>query len=495
MDEVAVWDHALTPGEVLSVYESGVLPLGAIDPVPGYGETVKTNENLELSWDLLAGPDSNDVFVDVWYGTEPNELHPGYDMTKVLVAGENAASVIVDASLVDTYYWQINSYISGPDKIDDANMLEGILLHFYAVADAAPTVVIETLDQMTWTGEGVPIDATVTDDAASALTIAWTADLPTGLTASFDPVDAADTTVTLTKVPYSEAKIANPSFEMVTEQSAITTSRDTWGHYDRPAGGTAYALQYVPNTTYHFPEDENTPPDGNIICRTATAIGESRADGLATILDEKFDPSANYTLTVAVGHPHAVPDDPAYNDDTWRGYLVQLVAGGEVESTGSGADNISGGTVIAEDANSINIAPRTWETSTVTYTPSGEFDELEGEPLQIRLLAVDDPDPDYFSQTKVFYDNVVLTADPGFPTTGIQTVTMTVTVGDVATPTSDTAFIEIDVYDDACHMARVAEGKSAITDFNGNCITGLEDLAVVGAAWLDDYSSTGPVDR
>jgi hypothetical protein len=44
-------------------------------------------------------------------------------------------------------------------------------------------------------------------------------------------------------------------------------------------------------------------------------------------------------------------------------------------------------------------------------------------------------------------------------------------------------------------MARVAEGKSAIADFNNNCVTGLEDLAVVAADWLDDYSSKGSTDR
>jgi hypothetical protein len=73
---------------------------------------------------------------------------------------------------------------------------------------------------------------------------------------------------------------------------------------------------------------------------------------------------------------------------------------------------------------------------------------------------------------------------------------MTITVGDGANPASDTASIEIDVYDDACDMAKNGEGVSvAQTDFNANCTTALEDLAVIVAAWRDDYSATGPVPR
>ncbi len=85
---------------------------------------------------------------------------------------------------------------------------------------------------------------------------------------------------------------------------------------------------------------------------------------------------------------------------------------------------------------------------------------------------------------------------PGFPARpGVETITMTIAVSDVANPTPDTASIEIDVYDDACQMARFGQGKSAITDFNANCITGLEELVVMVEAWLDDYSSTGPADK
>ncbi len=54
----------------------------------------------------------------------------------------------------------------------------------------------------------------------------------------------------------------------------------------------------------------------------------------------------------------------------------------------------------------------------------------------------------------------------------------------------------IDVYDDAC-LATKAAGPVVIdsTDFNANCITGLEDFAQMAMAWLVDYRITGPVPR
>ncbi len=212
MDEVAIWDNALTADEVRKLYESGVQPAGPADPDPEDGDTVMAANPLRLSWTNMDPIDSNDLtYVDVLWGTEPNALSPGYDMTLVVTA-ENVDFVDVDSSAIDTYYWQVNSYLNGADKINEPNMFEGTLWSYTTVSDVAPTVEIVTLDQMTWAGEGVPLDATVTDDDESALTVEWTADLPIGISVEFDPVDEADTTVTITKVPHSEA-LLNAGFE------------------------------------------------------------------------------------------------------------------------------------------------------------------------------------------------------------------------------------------------------------------------------------------
>jgi hypothetical protein len=269
-----VWDNITLDGDNLW------------NPYPKDGSTIERNASLEMSWTNRPPVDANDVYVDVWWGTEPNLLHPEADWNLIVDAEKNATSVIVDASAEDTYYWKVNTYVNGSDKIDDANMIEGELWLYHTTDDLAPTVEINTPDKMTWSGEGVPLDSTVTDDTVSALTIEWSAD---------------------------DDSLANPN------------------------------------------------------------------------------------LTIEI-----------LNGDT--------------------AD------------------------ATVTITKAE-------------------------------------------PTGGPITVTMTVTVGDVTNPAADTASMTIVAYDDACQMAQFGQGRIAITDFNNNCITGLEDLAVMVEAWLDDYSSTGQADR
>jgi len=172
---------------------------GAKDPSPANGATVTTG-NVDLSW-TNAEPNSpsDSVYVDVWFGTEPNETHPGYDMTKVVTAGQDTTNVQVSAPTEGTYYWQVNSYIYGADLINEPNMIAGSLWSFNAVADAPPSsVVIDTPDMITWSGEPVSLDATVVDDGASALTYAWSANPSEGVV--FVPSAAVeDPTVTITK--------------------------------------------------------------------------------------------------------------------------------------------------------------------------------------------------------------------------------------------------------------------------------------------------------
>jgi hypothetical protein len=76
----------------------------------------------------------------------------------------------------------------------------------------------------------------------------------------------------------------------------------------------------------------------------------------------------------------------------WAGYEVQLLAGGTPQPTGDGsgyAGAVTGGVVLARDANTQTIAVDTFATSTVTYyCRMTERRELLGQPLQIRLLAL-----------------------------------------------------------------------------------------------------------
>jgi hypothetical protein len=56
--------------------------------------------------------------------------------------------------------------------------------------------------------------------------------------------------------------------------------------------------------------------------------------------------------------------------------------------------------------------------------------------------------------------------------------------------------VMIDVYDDACKAA-IGKGLAADNpgDFDGDCITGFEDLAVMATKWLNDTGLTGPIPK
>ena len=128
--------------------------------------------------------------------------------------------------------------------------------------------------------------------------------------------------------------------------------------------------------------------------------------GLAQVLtdaDATLQADTTYTLTVEVGNTPGYP---------WNGYKVQLLAGGTPHTPGTGAYTgpVTGGTLLAEDNNSLTIAVDTFETSTVTYTYDPELhSDLLGEPLQIRLLSLGNVAAgDY---TEVNFDNVKLSYD------------------------------------------------------------------------------------
>jgi len=94
-----------------------------------------------------------------------------------------------------------------------------------------------------------------------------------------------------------------------------------------------------------------------------------------------------------------------------------------------------------------------------------------------------------FSDETVEDPTVTITKDTDNP----STVTLTLTVNDGENPPVTDA-MRIDVYDDACKAA-IGKGLAADNpgDFDGNCVTGLEDVAVMALAWLNDNGLTVPV--
>lgn len=182
-----------------NVSNSGKTTVKATDPMhrnPVYTTVLAGSRN--LTWTNLAPvAPATDVWVDVWFGTDPNKLGANY--TKVLSKGKNSTSVMVNAPLVTeptTYYWQVDSYLKGNPAIVvyDANtVVEGLATPFNVTNDTPPSVVIDTPPTATWIDEPIQLEVTLTDDGNSAVTYLWTSDEPNAV---FSPsVTVAEPTV------------------------------------------------------------------------------------------------------------------------------------------------------------------------------------------------------------------------------------------------------------------------------------------------------------
>jgi len=432
-----------------------------MNPSPADGAVIAPGD-VELSWTNLPSiidPNNGTVWVDVWFGTDPNVPAEFTQVVTAGVDGENRTSVTVSAPLLDPltptrYYWQVNSYLNGLGN--DPNT--GHLYTFY-VADLPPSSVDAGIDMITWSGEPVQLDGTVVDDGLSGLIYAWSANAPDGIAVDFSATDVEDPTVTITRVPYSSARIVNPGFE-----DPVLAEGD-WTWLDVP-GWTQVGPESIgvwnPETVY-FPAE--APEGQNVAYIWHDPVP---AGGLTQVLAETLAADTTYTLTMQVGNSATYDSHP--------GYQVQLLAGG---------------TVLAEDNNTLTIPEGQFVTSTVTYTYDPAHSDLVGEPLEIRLLhkALGD------GGTELEFDDVQLVADPPFPApAGMVSVELTLAVSDEANPMFLTDTMTIDVYDDACQMA-VALDPAVIepTDFNGDCVTNLVDFAELASKWLDNYELTEPL--
>jgi alpha-galactosidase len=80
-----------------------------LSPVPEDGAIIPGG-NVALNWTNLSPHIGSNVWVDVWFGTDPANL------TKVLDGGLNATTTNVNVSTSGTYFWRVDSYLDGdPD--------------------------------------------------------------------------------------------------------------------------------------------------------------------------------------------------------------------------------------------------------------------------------------------------------------------------------------------------------------------------------------------
>jgi len=137
-----------------------------LERTPTY-DKVLPNDNVDLSWVNLG---TSPVWVDVWFGTSPdswsklNTEGPVQDMT----------TIVADASIPDEYAWRVDTYLRDPAS--DPNVIEGFVMYFESSNDLPPTVEIDTPRTATWVNEPITLQATISDDSVTDVTVTWSVD-------------------------------------------------------------------------------------------------------------------------------------------------------------------------------------------------------------------------------------------------------------------------------------------------------------------------------
>jgi autotransporter-associated beta strand protein len=171
--------------------------------------------------------------------------------------------------------------------------------------------------------------------------------------------------------------ITNPGFELpVVEEGLYEQAPTGWSAYNGAVlGSTVYA--YNPSIDDFATE----APEGSNVAGVLTLLANGVEKGLSQTLSTTFKEGDAYQLTVKVGYSNYFAVNP--------GYKIQLLAGG---------------TVIAEDDNSLSPAFGQFVTSTLNYVYDPADSGLVNQALQIRLInkGLDD------IQNEVAFDDVQL---------------------------------------------------------------------------------------
>ena len=180
-------------GELSIVYENGMTVITATSPMmpsPSYNGTVAVGD-VNLKWTNVIDPNdpADPLFVDVWFGTEPNEVATS-NWAKLVSGMETdkgiSDSVPITATNTDIYYWRVDTYIMGSAT---GEPIVGDLFKFNTTNDFAPTVEVITPNTLTWAGEPVQLDAQITDlgNDHSTVYVEWSVSEEFAANVTFSP--------------------------------------------------------------------------------------------------------------------------------------------------------------------------------------------------------------------------------------------------------------------------------------------------------------------
>jgi|GEM_PF-703273 len=87
-------------------------------------EVILPSGDINLHWTNMPANAGSDVWVDVWFGTDPLAL------VKVVDAAQNSTSDTASAPIADVYYWRIDSYLEG---VSTGTPVEGDVFSFEVI--------------------------------------------------------------------------------------------------------------------------------------------------------------------------------------------------------------------------------------------------------------------------------------------------------------------------------------------------------------------------
>ena len=177
---------------------------------------------------------------------------------------------------------------------------------------------------------------------------------------------------------------------------------ESWRHFDISANGgpTRIWNPGVPGTddTGQGVLDvafDGVAPEGKYVMLVRSRENDPARDfeAITQLLEEPFDSTKAYTLTAKVGKLPTGDNGGSFNyTPDWYGYAVQFVVGGTNVDGATYAGQVTGGTVLAEDLNFLDVPDNEFVTSTVIYEPNPDDSIHDGKPIQIRLCALETPD-------------------------------------------------------------------------------------------------------
>lgn len=255
--EIKIYDNVLSPADF--AYQQSVLTRKwaesrAVYPIDG-GGVIATNP-VALQWNNLLPPIEGDkVYVNVYFGTEPNLL----TMSKVVTNGDGTTTVNVNASVAQTYYWAVNTKFGVAASSDsDPNIIKGPFYSFVAAADPAPQDIDAGPNFATWPNQGVLVNATVNDGGVAPITVTFTASDP-NVTFSPNPVVVAGGGNTISPVAASTTATCDYTANFVVTATAEDSANPGVTVSDTMSvtsyASACQAARIAGNQAANYPED------------------------------------------------------------------------------------------------------------------------------------------------------------------------------------------------------------------------------------------------